>query len=107
MRAVGYMWRAEVSFRIQIAILAFTLFLAWGLEISRTDFLIIMFAIGVVLAVEAVNTALERIGDTINQAPDPRVAHIKDLGSAASFLIGIATFLVWCEVFIPPLIAFL
>ena len=100
-------WQEEPSFRIQIVCGVAVLFLSWVFHISTSEFLIILLLIGVVLATEALNTALEELCDMLKKDPDPHIAKIKDLGAAASLLVGIAGCIIGCVIFIPHLLALL
>ncbi len=57
-----------------------------GGVIIRLDFyewLAFVVCIALVITGEVMNTAIERIGDYLNQNEDPRIREIKDLSSAA------------------------
>ena len=103
-RAIVLMWREELSFRIQILFGGFVLIASFVLDISRTEFLIVLLMIGAVLATEALNTAVEELCDHVTPDQHPQIGKVKDLGSGASLLIGIAAGIVGLIIFIPYLI---
>ncbi len=51
-----------------------------------------------VLALECLNTAIERVVDDLSEARRPRAKQAKDAGSAAVALAGIAVGLAWTSV---------
>ena len=106
-RAIVTLWREELSFRIQTILGACTVVLSYALHISSIEFLIVLLAIGTVLAVEALNTAIEELCDHVTPQEHPHIGKVKDLGSGASLLIGIATIVIGIIIFIPRLVAIL
>ena len=78
----------KVAFRhraVRIQCILGTVAIIGGL-IIRLDFhewLAFIVCIALVIAGEVMNTAIERIGDYLNENEDPRIREIKDLSSAA------------------------
>ena len=103
-RAIVMLWREEFSFRFQVVCGIGTLALSFLLHISEFEFLIVVLMIGVVFAVEALNTALEELCDHVTPSEHPQIGKVKDLGSGASLLIGIAAIGIGLIIFIPHLI---
>ena len=73
----------------------------WG--ISRLEWCLVLFCIGVVLAAEAFNTAIESLADAVKPEPHPLVGKAKDLAAAGVLLVSIAAALVGLLVFGPHL----
>jgi diacylglycerol kinase len=63
------------------------------LKVSATEWIAIVFAIGFVIALELVNSAIERLADFVSPGQDKMIKKIKDL-SAAGVLVGAMTALV-------------
>lgn len=106
-RAVVVLWKEEFSFKIQTVVGVATLIASYVLQISTVEFLIVVLIIGAVLAVEALNTAIEELCDHVTPDEHPNIGKVKDLGSAASGLIGIAAFVIGLVIFIPHLLTLL
>jgi len=106
-RAIVTLWREELSFRIQTVCAVVILLASWALKISGVELVIVILTIGAVFAVEALNTALEELCDHVTLDRHPQIGKIKDLGSGASLLIGIAAFVVGISIFVPRFSAFL
>src|SRR3989338_8363962 len=98
-RAILLLWREEFSFRILTLCAIATLILSFLLQISRTDFLLVVLTIGAMLSVEALNTAIEEICDHVTPEQHARIGKIKDIGSGAAFIM-------WCAALIVGLIIF-
>ena len=52
-------------------------------------------AVLLVLAIELLNTAIEKLADRLTTAHDPQIGRVKDLGSAAVGVALIAAGLFW------------
>lgn len=59
------------------------------LKISKTDWIITIILIGLVLMAEIFNTAIEKMADRITKEQDPFIRDIKDLSAGAVLTIGI------------------
>src|SRR3989344_5068149 len=89
LRAIRILWQEEFSFKIQTICAFVIVVLSYLLNVSKIEFLILVLTIGAVLAVEALNTALEELCDHVTPEEHPKIGKVKDLGSGASLLIGI------------------
>ncbi len=112
-RSFGYAGRGLVQLmrepNAQIhaaAALAVVVLGAW-LGVSRQDWALLVLAMGLVLAAEAANTALEALADRVAPEPHALVAKAKDVGAAAVLLAAIAAAVVGLVVLGPPLLAHL
>jgi diacylglycerol kinase len=106
-RALVILWREEFSFRVQVGAAVCALVLSFLLHLSEVEFLVIILLIGAVLATEALNTAIEELCDHVTPDQHPKIGKIKDLGSGASLLLGIAGLVIGLVVFIPHLMQLL
>ena len=71
------------------------------------DNMAILFAIGSVLAAEAINTAIEKLADFVSPAHQVLIGKAKDLAAAAAVLIlSICAFIIGGIIFIPKIIHF-
>ncbi len=104
-RAVIRQWHEEFSFRIQVFLCAGILLISYVLHVSAIELMILILAMGAVLAFESLNTALEELCDHVTPQHHPRIGKIKDLGSGASLLIGIAATSVCLLIFTPRIIS--
>lgn len=105
--AVRYVWREELSFRIQVIRGIATFVLGYFLHISAIEWLFIIVMSGAILAIEAINTAIEEICDALIVEHHPRIARIKDVGALASALIGFAALVIGLIIFLPKIVALL
>jgi diacylglycerol kinase len=96
-------WREELNFKIEIVGALLALALAYLLDLSSTESALIVLAIAGVLAVEALNTALEELCDKFQPTHDPHIAKIKDLAAAAVLIASFGALVVGVLVFAPHL----
>lgn len=75
------------------------------LGISRTEWLAIVLCIGAVLALEAVNTAVEAVCDQVSPQFAPLVKRAKDVAAAAVLIMALAAIVVAGIIFIPRILA--
>ena len=75
------------------------------LHLSPTEWIIITLCIGLVLAAEAVNSAIEALADRVSAEYDEAIKRTKDLAAGAVLLLAIASAIVGLIIFLPKLIA--
>ena len=98
------MWfnlKNEPNFLIQLLIALVVVAMAGLLEISRTDWMILVVVISVVLAAEVLNTAIEKVCDRFLDREDPRVKIIKDSAAGAVLITAIAAAVIGIIIFLP------
>lgn len=75
--------------------------------ISVSEWIAVIFAIGMVLAAEAVNSAVEALADRVTQEYDEAIKRTKDLASGAVLILAIAAAIIGCIIFIPKIVLWL
>ncbi len=79
--------RSEQAVREELAALALSLPLAWLIGATTMRRIELIAAIVLVLVVELLNTAIEKLADRLTTDHDPQIGRVKDMGSAA---VGVA-----------------
>jgi diacylglycerol kinase (ATP) len=79
--------RSEQAVREEIAALALALPLAWLIGATMMRRVELIAAVVLVLVIELLNTAIEKLADRLTTDPDPQIRRVKDMGSAA---VGLA-----------------
>ena len=82
-----YGFRTEAALREEIVILAAAVLIAIFLAPNLAWYVAMIGVLLTVLAVEFLNTAIEKLADRLTTAHDPQIGRVKDLGSAA---VGVA-----------------
>ena len=73
--------------------------------ISATEWLFQTLAIGLVLSVEGLNTAVEKIADFIHPDYHQKIGFIKDIAAGAVFFAAITAIIIFSIIYIPLIIA--
>lgn len=76
------------------------------LSLTSLEWVAILFAIGSVLAAEAINTAIEKLADFISPSHQVLIGKAKDLAAAAVLILSICAFIIGGIIFIPKIIHF-
>ncbi len=99
------LFREEPNARIQI--LAAILAIAAGkiLEISKTEWMAMFLAIGMVVAAEAFNSALENLSDFVSPEKKPQIKKAKDLAAAAVLISAITALIIGIVIFLPKILS--
>lgn len=77
----------ERNLKIELVLFLIALTFGWFLNISSTDWVIILGISTLVLSLELINSAIERLCDLYSTTFNPQIKNIKDI-SAASVLIA-------------------
>ena len=96
---------SQKNFQIQIVIGVLVLIAAWWFGFSRTEWLILILTIAIVLAAELLNTVVEVVVDLAVREkllPDAKIA--KDVSAAAVLLISAFSVIVGMILFLPHLV---
>jgi len=95
----------EPNARVQALIALAAAGLGVWLRIGRRDWALLVFAMGLVLACEAMNTALEALADRVAPDRHPLVAKAKDVAAGAVLIAALTAALIGLLVLGKPLLA--
>ena len=76
-------------------------------QITLIEWCMVFIAIGIVLAGELINTAIEAVVDLVTLEIHPLAKIAKDCGSAATFVMSVIAAIIGCLVYIPHFIEML
>lgn len=71
--------------------------------LSATEWIAITFAIGMVLAAEAVNSSIEALADLVSPGYNEAIKRTKDLAAGAVLILALAAAIIGLIIFIPKL----
>jgi diacylglycerol kinase (ATP) len=95
---------SEKSIIAQVFIGVFITIFGFIMNISATEWLFQIFAIGLVLVAESLNTAIEKIADFIHPEYHKQIGHIKDVSAGAAFFAAIFAIIIGLIIYIPKFI---
>ena len=99
-----YAYKNEQSMWIHAAGTIFTIVLGFIYSLSLTEWAIVFIALGVILASELINTAIEAAVDLCTLEIHPLAKIAKDCGSAATFVLTLVSIVICLFVFVPHFI---
>jgi diacylglycerol kinase (ATP) len=76
-------------------------------QVTSLEWVILVFAMGMVWSAEAFNTALEFLADAVSQEPHPLIGQAKDIAAGAVLMAVLAAAIVGILLFRPYLLDFL
>ena len=96
-------FKEEHNFRIHLlAIVVVVIAGAW-VKLSAYEWVAITFAIGLVIAMEIINTAIEHIANFMTTEHNQHIKKIKDLAASAVLVSAITAVIIGIIVFIPKI----
>lgn len=72
-------------------------------QITRFEWMLLVFAIGLVWAIEAMNTAVEWLGDAVTLQENDSVGRAKDVAATAVLLASVTAAVIGALLFLPYL----
>lgn len=98
-----YVLRTEQNMRIHLLAMCVVVAAGWYFGISLLEWIAVVLCIGVVMSLECVNTAIERIGDQVTQDVTPLMRHAKDAAAAGVLIASGMAAVVGVLIFAPHL----
>lgn len=110
-RSVGYalrglllLLRTEASIKVQFVIALMVTAAGFYFGISSTEWMIQLLAIGLVLGVEGLNTAVEKLADFVHPDHHKKIGFVKDVSAGAVMFVSLMAFVVGLLIYIPKVI---
>ncbi|MFY7811493.1 MAG: diacylglycerol kinase family protein [Flavobacterium sp.] len=91
----------EHSVMTQSIIAASLVILGFYFQITRIEWIFQIFAIGLVLSIEGLNTAVEKTADFIHPDYHEKIGFIKDIAAGAVFFAALASKIVIIIIYYP------
>lgn len=95
---------AENNARFHVFTAIIVLSAGFYLKLSAIEWTIIITQIGLVLAVETLNTAIEKLCDFVSPEYHQLIGKVKDLAAAAVLIISIVAVIVGIIIFLPKVL---
>ena len=96
--------KEEHNSRIHLFATVCVLIAAFVFEISKAEWLAVIFAIGFVFALEIINSAIENIADFVSPEKHVLIKKIKDLAAAGVLVSAMTALIVGLIIFLPKII---
>ncbi|KAA9041735.1 diacylglycerol kinase family protein [Ginsengibacter hankyongi] len=106
-QGIKYCFRVERNFRIQVMIVLIACVFAIVLKIGTNEWIAILFCWALVLGLEMINTAIEKLSNVVSTSIHPDIKVIKDVAAGAVFLVSIISLAIACIIFLPKIYPFI
>ncbi|WP_350285639.1 diacylglycerol kinase family protein [uncultured Croceitalea sp.] len=93
--------RTEASIKIQFFIALLVTALGFYFDISSTEWALQCFGIGLVMGIEGLNTAVEKMADFIHPDYHEKIGFIKDISAGAVMVVSIMAAIVGLLIYVP------
>lgn len=97
------LFRDEHNAKIQLAATILAVVLGFVLNISTTEWLVILLCFALVVSLELINSAIESLCDFVCPQKDVRIKIIKDLAAGAVLWGAMIVFIIGVVIFVPKL----
>jgi diacylglycerol kinase len=94
----------EPNFKIHLGFALLATLLGFILNISLAEWALVALCIGLVLALEMINTAIEQLCNIVYPGFNPLIKMVKDVSAAAVLVVAIAAAICGFIIFIPKII---
>ncbi|HVJ50199.1 diacylglycerol kinase family protein [Desulfitobacterium sp.] len=102
-RGIKYSWKTEKHFQFHIFAGSLVLAIAWWCQLTWVEWVLIILAIGSVIAAEVMNTAVELVVDLVQPNFHPIAGMAKDVSAGAVLVTALQSVVIGLFIFGPPL----
>ena len=108
LKSMGFAWKGAIklittehSIMVQFSIGILMTIAGFYFDITSTEWMFQILAIGFVLAVEGLNTAVEKIADFVHPKFHERIGFIKDIAAGAVFFAALTAIAIGAIIYVP------
>ncbi|WP_153796828.1 diacylglycerol kinase family protein [Foetidibacter luteolus] len=99
-----YFFLHERNGKVQLSAAVLATVLGYSLGVSVTEWLMLLLCMAVVLALEMVNSAIERICDLVQEDYHPVIKAVKDMAAGAVLFTAAISVVAGVVIFLPKLL---
>lgn len=110
LKSIGYAFKGallllktEASIKVQLAIGLIVTIAGIYFDISAIEWIVQLLAIGLVMSVEGINTAIEEIANFIHPERHEKIGLIKDIAAGAVFIASVFASIVGLIIYLPKI----
>jgi diacylglycerol kinase len=93
--------REQRNLKIHLAVAVVVIVFAYWVEVTMLEWCVLLIMIGLVLAAELLNTAIENLVDLVTKDHHPLAGKVKDIAAAAVLVISGISVIVGFIIFAP------
>lgn len=95
--------KTESSIKVQFFLGVLVTIAGFYYRISMTEWMVQCLAIGLVMSLEGLNTAIEKIADFVHPEYHEKIGLIKDIAAGAVFIAGIFAVIIGILIYTPKI----
>lgn len=95
--------RTEASIKVQVFLAIIMTAAGFYFDISAVEWILQVLAIALVMGIEGLNTAVEKISDYVQPEFDKRIGLIKDVSAGAVMLVSVGAIIVGFIIYLPKI----
>ena len=101
----GIVWalKTQPNYQIHLVLSLSALLGAYYYRISYIEFLILLIFIFIGLAIETINTAVEKLADAVDMNFNEHIKIAKDVSAGAMLFFAMGAFITACIIFLPKI----
>lgn len=103
-KGIGFLVSGEHNAWIHCFAAVLVIVCGYLLELSSIEWIAVIFAIGFVFAMEAINSSVEALCDFVSPEHRPVISKVKDLAAGAVLIAAITAALIGGIIFFPKII---
>ncbi len=103
-RGAFLLLKTEHSIMVQATICAVFVLIGFWIGLSRVEWIMQLFAIGLILTAESLNTAIEKLCDFVHPDYHEKIGFIKDISSGAMTFAVVASLLISLLIYYPYIV---
>jgi diacylglycerol kinase len=104
LEGLGFIFKTERNMKIHCIFAVLAIICAFSFKISEIEFIFVIFAIALVMIVEAANTAFELLLDFVHgDEYHPDVKLLKDIVAGGVLIAAANAFVIGCIIFVPKI----
>ena len=103
-KGVWLLITTEHSIMVQLGIAILVTFVGWWMDISKTEWILQILAIGLVLVAESLNTCIEKLCDFIHTDYNKKIGFIKDIAAGAVTFAAVTAIIIGLIIYLPKIL---
>ncbi len=101
---VMFFIRFEAQATIHLIAIVAVLGAGYWFKISSMEWIAVVFAIGIVISAEMLNTAIEKLTDMVSPQINEQAKKVKDLAAGAVLIASLTAFIIGLIIFLPKIL---
>jgi diacylglycerol kinase len=97
---------SETNFKIHLLAAIIVITLGIVLNITVMEWVIIIFCIALVIIIEMINTAIEKLCDVVHKGAHPVIKMVKDIAAGAVLVAAASSLIIGFIIFLPKIIVY-